>query len=99
MSLSRLSVKLDAAVDRFDLGVKFEPRPPRLAERRGRGSLDAAERRIDQIARRGSVDLDRAGLDIASEGVDELGVARRDRGREAVLAVIGFGDRIFVALD
>src|ERR1700722_13278613 len=99
MSSSRLVLNLDTAIDGFNLGVKLKSRAPRLAERRGRGAFYAAERRVDQIAGRGSVDLDRAGFDIAGEGVHQRRIAGRDRGGQAIFAVIGLGDRILVTFD
>src|ERR1700731_4144611 len=69
MSLSRPFLRSCTAVDRFDLGVELESHATGLAECRGRGALDAAKRRVDQIACRSPVDLDRAGLDVAGKRV------------------------------
>src|SRR3984885_10863307 len=97
--MSSSVLKLDTAIDGFDLGVKLKSRASRLAERRGRGALDATEGGVDQIAGRRPVDLDRAGFDIAGKRVHQRRVTGRDRSGQAIFTVIGLCNRILVTFN
>src|ERR1700682_1318143 len=77
-----------ATVDRLDLGVEFERPATGFAERRCAGTLEAAERRIDQISRCRAVDLDGPRLNVVGEVVDVAGGAGRDRRRQTAFPIL-----------
>src|SRR3954463_16159026 len=86
-----------AAIDRLDLRIELQAGTTRLAKSRRAGALEPAERRIDQIAGRGAVDLDGSRFDVVREVVDVTRIARRDRSRQPVLGIVGLCDRVCVA--
>src|SRR5690606_17229151 len=61
------------------------------------GALEAAERRVHEIAGGRAVDLYGARLNVVHETVCIDRAGGRNGGREAVLGVVGHGDRLFVA--
>src|SRR4029079_17262940 len=66
---------------------------------RGARPLQAAERRVDQIAGGRAIDLDRSGFDITREFMHVTWIARRDRSRKAVFSVIRLCDGVGVIFN
>src|SRR6185312_6025004 len=88
-----------AAIDGFDLGIKLQSGAAGFPEGRGARPLQAAERRVDQIAGGRAIDLDRSGFDITREFMHVTWIARRDRSRKAVFSVIRLCDGVGVTFN
>src|SRR6202158_1896275 len=78
-----------ALIDGLDLCIEFQARPPGFAERGSAGTLETAERRVDQIAGGRPVDLDCARLNVPGEVVHIARIAGDDRRRQTVFGVVG----------
>src|SRR5690349_14397076 len=85
--------------DRLGLGVAVDPLAA-LATTHA-GLAHAAHRGVDagEGGTEGLVDVDRAALDLARDDPAALEVAGVDRGVQAVLTVVGPGDRVGLAVE